>query len=60
MDIEQIKELATDVNWTAYQVGYKDGLGAYAWWKDGVQYVGNCGTTLKEALEKFGKLKENE
>ena len=33
-----------------YRKGYEDGLRAYAWWKDGVQYVGTCGTTLKEAL----------
>ena len=38
----------------AKQEGYKEGLTAYAWWKDGVQYVGTCGTTLKEALTKGG------
>ena len=54
MDVEQIKSLATDVNRVAdvaFQEGYKAGLTAYAWWKDGVQYVGSCGTTLKEALK---------
>jgi len=54
MDAEQIKSLATDVNRVAeiaFQEGYKAGLTAYAWWKDGVQYVGSCGTTLKEALK---------
>lgn len=30
--------------------GRVEGLSAYAWWKDGVQYVGTCGKTLKEAL----------
>ena len=53
MDVEQIKSLATDVNRVAdvaFQEGYKAGLTAYAWWKDGVQYVGTSGTTLKEAL----------
>ena len=57
LDKEQTKELATSVNNVAttsyqsgYEKGYKDGLTAYAWWKDGVQYVGTCGTTLKEAL----------
>ena len=29
---------------------YNEGLRAYAWWKDGVQYVGSCGATLKEAM----------
>jgi hypothetical protein len=26
------------------------GLMAYAWWKDGTQYVGTCGTKLKDAV----------
>lgn len=30
--------------------GYIAGLREYAWWKDGVQYVGSCGTTLKDAI----------
>ena len=57
-DTESIKELATDVNNVAatsfqsgYKKGYEDGLRAYAWWKDGVEYVGTCGTTLKKALK---------
>ena len=32
--------------------GYERGLRAFAWWKDGVQYVGTCGTTLKEAIKR--------
>ncbi len=58
MDTKQIKQLATDVNNVAlasFQSGYKEGfikgLREYAWWKDGVQYVGSCGTTLKEAIK---------
>ena len=35
----------------AYLEGFIAGLELYAWWKDGVQYVGTCGTTLKEAVE---------
>ncbi len=31
--------------------GVLAGLEAFAWWKDGVQYVGTCGTTLKQAAE---------
>ena len=57
MDKELIMSLATDVNRVAEiafesgrKQGYKEGLTAFAWWKDGVQYVGSCGTTLKEAL----------
>ena len=34
-----------------YKEGYEAGLRAYAWWKDGVQYVGSCGTTLDQALK---------
>lgn len=30
--------------------GYKIALETFAYWKGGVQYVGSCGTTLKEAL----------
>jgi hypothetical protein len=33
-----------------FYAGQIDGLTRYAWWKDGVQYVGSCGTTLKDAL----------
>ena len=29
--------------------GYLRGLWSFAWWKDGVQYCGTSGTTLKEA-----------
>ncbi len=35
----------------AYEQGLEDGLRCFAWWKDGVEYVGTCGTTLKQALE---------
>ena len=34
--------------------GLKEGLSEYAWWKDVVQYVGTCGTTLKQALKENG------
>ena len=33
-----------------YLEGYKSALLQYAWWKDGTQYVGSCGTTLAKAL----------
>ena len=35
----------------AYYQGRRDGISLYAHWKDGVQYVGTTGCTLKEALE---------
>jgi hypothetical protein len=33
-----------------YFDGIIEGLTRYAHWKDGVQYVGTCGRTLKQAL----------
>lgn len=30
--------------------GIKQGVAMYAWWKDGEQYVGTCGKTLRQAL----------
>lgn len=43
-----------DPTWTqkerlAFILGNLQSLELWAHWKDGVQYVGNCGTTLKEA-----------
>ena len=32
-----------------YYDGIREGLYRYAWMKDGVYYVGSCGSTLKEA-----------
>jgi exonuclease VII small subunit len=29
------------------------GLRLFAWWKDGVQYVGTCGTTLEKAIQEI-------
>jgi len=30
--------------------GVIEGMRAFAWWKDGVEYVGTGGKTLKEAI----------
>lgn len=35
----------------AYYNGIREGIEQYAHWRDGVQYVGTCGTTLKKALK---------
>lgn len=32
---------------------YIAGMSAYAWWKDGEQYVGTCGTTLRTAIDRY-------
>jgi hypothetical protein len=31
--------------------GIKIGLRQFAWWKDGVEYVGTCGCTLERAIQ---------
>ena len=41
----------TKAEQAAWFDGFTEGLRAYAWWKDGVQYVGTCGNTLIEAIE---------
>lgn len=34
----------------AFRSGLRIGLRRFAWWKDGEQFVGTCGTTLHNAL----------
>lgn len=41
----------------AYKQGFKDGVETYAWWKDGTEYVGTCGHTLKEAYKQIDDTK---
>lgn len=36
-----------------YYEGFIAGLTEYAWWQDGIQHVGSCGTTLKTAVEQI-------
>lgn len=35
----------------AYYRGLRDGVTKFAYWKDGVQYVGTTGKSLAEALD---------
>ena len=47
----------------AYYQGKIAGVTLFAWWKDGVQYVGTCGNTLTNAvkaieIERNSKLEE--
>lgn len=44
---EQFMQLAQS---RAYYQGRREGVALYAHWRDGVQYVGTTGRTLKEAL----------
>jgi hypothetical protein len=39
----------------AYHDGLREGLEMYAHWRDGTQYVGTCGKTLKQALAEIDK-----
>jgi hypothetical protein len=39
-----------------YDRGWVDGVRAFAWWKDGTQYVGTTGTTLTDAITRRNKL----
>lgn len=34
-----------------FMMGQKDGMKTYAWWKDGVQFVGTTGKTLAQAFQ---------
>ena len=43
-----------------YFDGIREGLHRYAHWKDGVQYVGTTGKTLKEALDEVAKEEKRE
>lgn len=38
----------------SYKAGMKQGIWLFAWWKDGEQYVGTSGRTLKEAYKELG------
>lgn len=35
--------------------GIAEGMTRYAWWRDGVQMVGSCGTTLEQAIRELEK-----
>lgn len=52
MEYENSLEDRRDARAAGYAEGLEVGLRMYAWWKDGTQYVGSCGTTLQEALQK--------
>lgn len=46
------KILETDGNYdSARREGYEQALRDYAWWKDGVQYVGCGAKTLQQAID---------
>jgi hypothetical protein len=48
------KEITEQMIKTFYD-GVLEGITMYAWWKDGVQYVGTTGKTLEKAIEEINK-----
>lgn len=36
-----------------YYIGLREGVSMFAHWRDGVQYVGTTGKTLKEAIDQI-------
>jgi hypothetical protein len=42
--------------YNAYNAGFKAGLECFAHWKDGEQFVGTIGTTLKTAIQDMKSL----
>ena len=45
-EVKELKEQRDEI----YRKGWKDGVTLFAWWAEGEQQVGTCGTTLKKAL----------
>ena len=52
---EAFRRALTQAANEAWLKGFVSGLTEYAWWKDGEQYVGTCGTTLEKAIERAKK-----
>jgi hypothetical protein len=49
-------QLLQSSRYNAYNEGYKSGLECFAHWKDGEQFVGTTGTTLKTAIKDMKSL----
>ena len=51
---EKETKMQIQENMTAeYYEGVIDGIEQFAHWKDGIEYVGTCGTTLKSAINEI-------
>ena len=50
--LEQMKTAFTNT----YRCGFEHGLRAFAWWKDGQEYLGTSATPLQEAIENMAEL----
>lgn len=49
--VESWNDLIVGLGKPQKKAGIIEGLKRFAWWKDGTQFVGTCGTTLKKAIE---------
>jgi hypothetical protein len=50
-DCQKLVQCVDEAKKGAYFDGLIEGMTRFAWWKDGVQYVGTCGKTLNQAIE---------
>jgi len=50
-EMREVRRL-TEYEKKVYIEAKKNGVSLYAWWKDGVQYVGTTGCTLAKALQR--------
>ena len=41
-----------------YYNGMVEGVRLFAWWREGEQFVGTCGKTLKKAIEEIESERE--
>lgn len=48
-------ETAGAIDLDFYEAGYLAALEAFAWWKDGEMFVGNCGTKRSEVIAHIAK-----
>ena len=53
--VNWLMDLLNACNRRCYKEGYVDGMTSYAHWKDGEQFVGTCGTNLKDAVANVNK-----
>lgn len=44
----------------AYYKGMREGVEKFAWWKDGTQYVGTTGSTLKSVLHDINRFEADD
>lgn len=49
LDTYSMRNLSKEAQ-LAYLKGILNGVTSFAWWKDGTQYVGTCGTRLSEVV----------